>query len=166
MQKSYIGQQKQGSREERRRDKPTKEEEKRGWESMGKVSVKLLASVRITAWSTSPLLPPRGSCSIQYTIFSFLLNQEVFHSFMFLNIASGKRPGQVTRFIQGKRGGLGTALVRAAPHGWDRHFFFLKFQIYTFTQRLHICMYRHQRVNFDNFTSIVICITLYTYTVS
>lgn len=134
--------------------------------SKGKVSVKLLASVRITAWSTFLLLPPGGSCSIQYTIFSFLLNQEVFHSFMFLNIASGKRPGQVIRFIQGKRGGLGTALVRAALHGWDRHFFFLKFQIYTFTQRLHICMYRHQRVNFDNFTSIVICITLYTYTVS
>lgn len=82
-----VGQQIQGSREERR-DKPIKKEEKRAWESMGKVSIKLPASVRITASSTFLLFPPRGSCSPQYTIFPFLLNQVGFHSIMFLNIAS------------------------------------------------------------------------------
>lgn len=82
-----VGQQVQGSREERR-DKPIKKEEKQVWESMGKVSVKLPASVRITASSTFLLFPPRGSCSPQYTIFPFLLNQVGFHSIMFLNIAS------------------------------------------------------------------------------
>lgn len=68
-----VGQQIQGGGEGRRRDKTIKKRDGEG--KVGKASLKLPASSRLTASCTFLLLPPRSSSSPQQTIAPFLLNQ-------------------------------------------------------------------------------------------
>lgn len=103
-----------GRGEGRRRDKPIEKRDGEG--KVGKASLKLPASSRLTASCTFLLLPPGSSSSPQQTIAPFLLDQKWSMAFSFHIALQTAR--SLADSSQGKREGLRAALIRATPQGW------------------------------------------------
>lgn len=108
-----VGQQIQGGEGEK--EGQAYREERWGGEG-GEGQLEASCSSRLTASCTFLLLPPGSSSSPQQTIAPFLLDQKWSMAFSFHIALQTAR--SLADSSQGKRGGLRTALVRAASQGW------------------------------------------------
>lgn len=104
------------SREGERENKPIKEEEK-GAGRQGKASFEASCQFQTNHSVYVLLAPPRRSSSPQQTIFLILLNQEVLRGIVLFTQHLANSRVRLADLSQGRRGGLRTALVRAAPQG-------------------------------------------------